>query len=69
MPLPVAELEPGGIYEGTTGQQREIVALDTQLCKYRVTKLGNLGRNFLKVGETRTVSRQCFAEWADWEVA
>lgn len=69
MPLSVSDLEPGGVYEGVTRQQREIISLDTQVCKYRVTKLGDLGRNFLKVGETRTVSRKLFAEWADWEVA
>ena len=69
MPLSVSDLEPGGVYEGVTRQQREIITLDTQVCKYRVTKLGDPGRSCRVVGETRTVSRHKFAEWADREVA
>jgi hypothetical protein len=65
----IADLEPGGVYEGHTGQRREIVSMDGDKIVYRVTAEAFGQRIKAPVGSVWTVKDRTFRDWVAEEVA
>ena len=68
-PVAVADLEPGGIYEGTSAQRREIIQIDGDLVTYRVVAEAVRGyRIKAPIGTIGTVKDASFRDWVAEEV-
>jgi hypothetical protein len=61
--------EPGGVYEGNTSQQREIIKIEDESITYRVVVEALGQRIKAPVGTIATVKAETFREWAQEEVA
>lgn len=63
--MKVADLEPGSIYEGKTGQRRELMAVDHGWATYRMLERGVRPMpKCLEVGQIGSVEANHFAQWA-----
>jgi len=70
MSIPLAFLEPGGVYAGHNDQHREIISIDGETIVFRVTQDALLGRAIRRSeGETYVVKARTFRDWAQKEVA
>lgn len=67
-------LEPGAVYEGSGGQLREILTMDSgPVLVYRILALGEVCQaaqgKLPPQGGTAQITKFCFARWAKREVA
>lgn len=60
------DLEPGAVYEGGRGRQREIISIDGEVVTYRVVMAPD---NRHPVGSVETTGAKYFRAWAQEEVA
>jgi hypothetical protein len=68
MSIPVELIEPGGVYEGPNGQQREVVSMCGRILLYRIKKTATRGHFRPIVGNMANIRTYSFAEWAIREV-
>lgn len=67
--MKTGDIEPGGIYEGRTGQRREVISTEPGWVTYRMLDRGYKPMpKCLLVGQIGSVEMSHFAQWATREV-